>query len=239
MSPSLSIVIPCLNEGKNVATTYAEVVAALGQIRIDDYEILYIDDGSTDGTFAEIEKLSLRDPKVRAIRNEKNLGLGGSYKKGRELAGKEYYMLVTGDNAWPADGLADILKLIGQADLVIPYLSDMQDKGPARKFLSRGFVAFVNVLFGFNLKYYNGLVIHRLQDVRQIKIVTDSFAYQAETLVKALKRGRSYVQVGARTTARADGKSKALHLDNVVSVFLCMIGLRLKAFLYGAELYKH
>jgi dolichol-phosphate mannosyltransferase len=239
VKPSLSIVVPGLNESANIQATYGEMLTALRQVGIDDYEILFIDDCSADNTFEIMQRIAGKDPRVRPTRNETNLGLGGSYKKGVSLATKEFFMLVPGDNAWPAQGLAEALGHLGEKDIIIPYIVEAGDKGPIRKFLSRGFTTFVNLTFGLKVRYYNGIVIHRLANLRKITIVTDSFAYQAEALVKLLKMNFSYLEIGLNTVPRGDGKSKALKIPNLIRVATTVLALRWKFLLYGASFYKH
>jgi glycosyltransferase involved in cell wall biosynthesis len=239
MSSSLSIVVPALNEGKNIQSTYGEIKRALDLAHLRDYEIIFIDDFSRDNTFDEMNKVASADSQVRLVRNERNLGLGGSYKKAIGLARKEFFMLVPGDNAWPADGIAEILKQVGQKDIVIPYLAEAGDKGPIRKFLSKGFTTYVNVLFNLRVNYYNGIVVHRLENLRKVSINTDSFAYQAEALVKLLKTGHSYSECGLKTIPRSDGKSKALKIGNLVRVAVTILALRAKYLVYGKKFYKH
>ncbi len=239
MKPSLSIVVPALNEAKNIAATYTEIASALAMASVRDYEILFIDDHSEDGTLSEMQAVAAQDRSVRCFHNEVNLGLGGTYKKGVGLASKQYYMLVPGDNVWPADGLAEILNHLGKKDIIIPFIMVAGDKGPIRKFLSKGFTTLVNVLFGLRVSYYNGVVIHNLENLRKIKIVTNSFAYQAEALVKLLKMGFSYEECGLNTVPRSDGKSKALKIGNLVRVVATVFGLRWKLLIHGKELYRY
>lgn len=232
---SLSIIIPALNESKNIEFTHAEIVVAAEVAGLTDYEMLFIDDCSSDSTLQIMNEIGQRDKRARIFHNDHNLGLGGSYKRGIELATKTYYMLIPGDNAWPSDGLVEVLKMIGDTDIIIPYIVEAGDKGPIRKFLSRGFTVFVNTMFGLNVKYYNGIVVHKTENLRKLVIRTNSFAYQAEVLVKLLKNGASYIECGLNTVPRADGKSKALKISNLIRVWTAIMRLRWKYFVHGRE----
>lgn len=238
MEVFLSIVVPALNEGKNIVATYEELLQAVQNSPVKRFEILLIDDCSQDNTFKLMQELSVRDSRVRAIHNEKNLGLGGSYKRGIELARGTHYMLAPGDNAWPAAGLSEVIRLIGRADIVIPYIIEAGDKGPIRKFLSRGFTNLMNMLFGLKLHYYNGVVVHKIENLRKIKIEANCFAYQAEALVKLIKGGCSYVEIGLNTSPRPDGKSKAFRISNLVRVLKTVLRLRFTKFELQTEIPK-
>lgn len=236
---SLSIVIPALNEAKNIEHTHAEIVVAAEVAGLSDYEMLFIDDCSADSTFQIMQEIAGRDKRARIFRNDHNLGLGGSYKRGIELATKKYYMLIPGDNAWPSEGLVEVLKMIGDTDIIIPYIVEAGDKGPIRRFLSRGFTVFVNTMFCLKVKYYNGIVVHKTENLRKLVIRTNSFAYQAEVLVKLLKNGATYVECGLNTVPRADGKSKALKISNLIRVWTTIMLLRWKYLLHGRDFRTH
>jgi glycosyltransferase involved in cell wall biosynthesis len=239
VTKSLSIVVPALNEAQNIEFTYAEIVIAAEVAGLTDYEMLFIDDCSSDTTLQIMQDIAKRDKRVRVFHNERNLGLGGSYKRGIDLATKEYYMLIPGDNAWPAEGMCEVLSMIGGTDIIIPYIVEAGDKGPIRRFLSRGFTVFVNTMFGLHVHYYNGIVVHRTENLRKLVIRTNSFAYQAEVLVKLLKNGATYTECGLNTVPRSDGKSKALKISNLVRVWIAIVRLRWKFFIHGCEFRAH
>src|SRR5919107_2289226 len=69
--PELSVVVTVLNEERAVEELHRRTVAALDG---RPFEIVFVDDGSTDGTFAALERLHARDPRVRAVRLKRNFG---------------------------------------------------------------------------------------------------------------------------------------------------------------------
>jgi glycosyltransferase involved in cell wall biosynthesis len=200
-------------------------IAAAAETFSCDYEILIVDDGSTDGTARIADDLAKRHPRVRAVHNEHNLGLGGAYKRGIQSASKEYVMWVSGDNAETADNLVNIISHVGEADIVVPVLVAPKTRPWLRRFTSRAFTFVVNSLFGLKVHYYNGSVVHRCNLIRQVDIRTNSFAYQAESLVKLLKRGYTYVEV-PYTSATYDGVfSHAMRPKNLIAVFKALVVL--------------
>lgn len=216
--PDFSFVVPCYNEEANVAATVAEIVTAAGGAGLASYEIILVDDGSRDGTADAIRALAAARPQVQPVYNPRNLGLGGAYKVGVAAARGVRVMMIPGDNAHPAHGIVPILAAAGAADMVIPYVTNPEVRGPARRLASRGFVALMNGLFRLQVPYYNGLVVHRLDRLREIEIETDSFAYQAEAIAKLLKRGADYTTVGVEISAREHGGTKAFRISNLVNV---------------------
>jgi len=213
---SVSFIVPALNEEVNLRDTVDEIRRAA--VVLSDFEIVIVNDGSTDATGAIADDLASKDAKVRAVHNLKNAGLGGAYKSGLAAASKSYVIMIPGDNNHPADGIIPILACAGKADIVIPYVANPEVRGPMRRAISRLFVILVNLLFGLNVRYYNGLVLHRLDLLRQITIETNGFAYQAEALVKLLKRGASYHQIPVPVADHGDRNTRAFRIRNVIRV---------------------
>ena len=92
---TITLIVPALNEEGNVGPTVREIVAAV-EGDFDDYEILIFDDGSTDGTGAEADRIGAANPKVRVVHNPVNKGLGWNYRAGIEEARMHYVTLVGG-----------------------------------------------------------------------------------------------------------------------------------------------
>jgi Glycosyl transferase family 2 len=89
--PTFCFVIPCFNEGENVAATVGSVREALDER--GDYEIILVNDASTDHTLERMQALAALDPHIRVLDNPVNLGFGGSYKHGAKAATATYVMM--------------------------------------------------------------------------------------------------------------------------------------------------
>lgn len=221
---TLTVVVPAYNEEAHVADAVAEARKAVAG-RVDDWEIVVVDDGSADSTPTIVDRLAADDPRVRAVHNRPNRGLGGAYKAGVAAARCAHVMMVPGDNAHPAAGIVPIVERIGEADIVVPYVTNAHTRPFARRVVSRAYTTLLNLLFGLRVPYYNGLVVHRTDLLRAITIETDSFAYQAEALVKLLRGGASFVAVGVVIDEGPSHSSTAFRPRNVARV--CRTILRL------------
>ena len=100
----VSFVVPALNEGRAVEETVAEIAAA-AQPLLDRFEIVLVNDGSSDDTGAIMDALAADHAHITVLHNSTNLGLGGAFRRGVEGARLEFVMMIPGDNAHPADGL--------------------------------------------------------------------------------------------------------------------------------------
>ena len=217
VKPTLSVIIPALNEEANIAAAVDETLRAI-EGRFADHELLLFNDGSTDRTGAIMDQLAASNPRIRVTHNPQSRNLGGVFKQGGALARHEYLLMVPGDNENPGSALLAPFAAIGQADIVIPYTTNQQVRPFGRRVASRAYVILMNVLFRQRLKYYNGTVIHRTARLRTITIRTNSFSYQSEALIKMLRAGASFVEVGIEIQPCARRQSRAFRWRNIRDV---------------------
>ena len=216
-------VVPCFNEEDNVEATVGSVREAMGAR--DDYEIVLVNDASTDRTLERMLALAAADPHIRVLDNPANLGFGGSYKRGAKAATATYVMMLPGDDGFPGQSIAEIISHAGEADIIIPIVTNPGARSWFRAFASKGFTTLLNWTFWLNVGYYNGAVLQHNDLLRAIEIRTNSFAYQAEALVKLIARGATYTHCYVRIQDRAAGRSSALRLKNQVAVWKTILHL--------------
>lgn len=217
MGLSISIVIPALNEEAVVESVVRDIEKQVATF-FRDYEIILIDDGSSDKTGEIMDGLAKELPRIRAIHNRQNLGLGASYQRGVAEARCTYLMMLCGDGGMPAASLPPIFAAVGSADIVAPYVTNLKAiKSPVRYFTSRVYTNLLNLLFGQKVKYYNGLPVHRVDLLRQLRINSTGFAFQGEILTKLLRSGCSMTEVGV-AGAEMTRNSSALRLKGLVNI---------------------
>lgn len=217
MTQSFSVVVPALNEAANLAPTVEAILREFGRGG-GFLEVLVFDDASTDATGRIADDLERRDPRVRAFHNPGRLNIGGIYKAGLREARGERYLLIPGDNETRVDEIVRGAARAAPADLVVFFVTNTAVRGTARRLLSRLYVWAVNALFHTRFRYTNGTNIFRTEILRRIPITTDGFSYQTEAVVKAVRSGVDWVQVGVEIQVRAHGRSKAVSWQNLTSV---------------------
>ncbi len=217
--PSISIIVPCLNEEGNLKGTVESIKEALKAAdRFGGYEILIFNDGSTDGTMRVAAEIARSEKNVKVIDNPKNMGFGYNYTEGVRRASKDYTIMVPGDNEIPAEAITKIFSCVGAADIVVPFTANTEVRRFSRRVISRAFVGLINTLFGLDLVYYNGTCVIKSSLLKKCPLKTWGFAYMAAILVRLIRSGASYVEVGVDIKPRATGTSKAFAPKNVVSV---------------------
>lgn len=224
--PSISIIVPCFNEEGNLAGTIEAVKKALDEAkRFSEYEILVYNDCSTDGTGPLADSIAKKEKGVKVIHNPRNMGFGYNYTDGVRRASREYVMMVPGDNEIPAEAIKRVMAKAGEADVVIPFTANPEVRPLSRRLISRAFVLLINTLFGLNVTYYNGTCLVKSKLLKKVPLKTWGFAYMAAILVRLLKSGASYSEVGVDIAQRSSGKTKAFAMKNVVSVVKAILTL--------------
>lgn len=213
---SLSVVIPARNEEGNLKPCVETLLWALEGIT-DDYEIIVVNDGSTDGTGALAERLAGEHRGVRVVHNAPALGFARAYRHGAGLATKAHVALIPGDNEIQPASMRAIFEAVGTADIVVPVTANQASRPWLRRTLSRAFTGTVNLLFGFNLGYYQGPCIYPADVLRTLPVTTWGFAFLTEMLVRARAAGYRCVQVPMYLQPRGYGASRAVTVRNVAT----------------------
>lgn len=231
-SPSISVIVPAYNEEGNLKSTVESICSAARDF-FTDFEILIIDDGSSDKTYEIALDLS-NQSNILVHRHPRNLGLGRSFQTGVQLSKKLFVSMVPGDNAFGADTLRNLFRAVGTADIVCAYTENLHVRPWARRALSVNFVRLVNFLYGYRLRYYNGPAVFLSADAKNTPIDAHGFAYMAELIVRLLDQGRSAVEVGLFLQERLAGGSQALRIRNIINVVRTLVflfyDLRIKSF---------
>jgi glycosyltransferase involved in cell wall biosynthesis len=216
-SATISFIVPALNEEAAVKTVL-EGIHAKAVAHFHDFEIIAVNDGSTDSTGRIMDAFAAAHAKSRVIHNPRNLGLGRSFQRGLQEARFQYVMLLCGDGGLPPRSLPAIFDKIGSADLILPYMTNLRGiKSRSRYVVSRTYQTLLNLLFGFHIRYYNGLPVYRRSLLKAIRITSGGFGFQGEIVVKLLKSGCTYVEVGVEG-AEEKGRSFAFRPRNIISV---------------------
>jgi glycosyltransferase involved in cell wall biosynthesis len=214
----LTLFVACYNEEAGIVPTLETIVAAAGEAG-RSYDIVIIDDASTDQSVPKIQTFIAAHPevKIKLLVNHVNQGLGNNFAEAAFHGHGKYYRLVCGDNVESKEVLAGIFKRLGQADIILSY-HDSDCRGFSRKHISRLFTSLVNLLSGYKLKYYNGVPVTLRQDVMRWHSNCHGFGFQADLVTRLLDLGASFIEVPVRPQERESGASKALTFKNLCSV---------------------
>jgi glycosyltransferase involved in cell wall biosynthesis len=200
----LSVVVPVYNEQHTVRPLYDELVSALASS--GPWEVVFVDDGSTDASFAELTRLHERFGNVRVVRMRRNFGKSAALAAGFERARGEVIVTIDGDlQDEPLEIPTLLAKLDEGFDLVSGWKTDRQDSLPRRLFskVYNGTTAWVS---GVHLHDMNcGLKAYRAEVVRDIRLYGELHRYLP---VLAHQRGYRVAEVPVHHRRREHGKSR-------------------------------
>jgi glycosyltransferase involved in cell wall biosynthesis len=149
-----SIVVPIYNEQDNISELYRSITSAL-DVACREYEIILIDDGSTDGSFRELQKIAAEDTRVKVIRFRRNFGQTAAMSAGFDAAGGSVIIPMDGDlQNDPADIPRLIARIHDGFDVVSGWRRDRKDTFITRKVPSLLANAMISYLTGVHLHDY-------------------------------------------------------------------------------------
>ena len=221
----ISIVVPCYCEKKNIFATLNQIILSLKLVKIKNYEIIVIDDCSVDNSFELIKKKYKKNKKFKIFKNKKNLGFGGTIKKGIDLSNYNNSMFIPGDNSHPKSEIIKFLKNINKYDIFSTHYINNKDRLFARRLFTKLYTPLLNLIFVMNLPYYNGVSLYKNKIFKKIKINTNSHAWQVELWVKSKKiKNLKYKFIPTILNDRKKGAS-AFRFFNSIKVLITIIRL--------------
>ena len=206
MGPEISVVVPMRNESPNVAELHAGLSAVLDGFG-RPYEILVIDDGSTDDTFAKLAALQRRNPRLRVIRFRRNFGQTAAFAAGFARARGRYIVTFDGDlQNDPADIPAMIEKIAEGPDIVAGWRKERKDAFLNRRLPSMIANTVISFATGVKLHDYGcSLKVFRAEVVKSMKLYGEMHRFLPAI---AAEQGVDIVEHVVNHRKRIHGKSK-------------------------------
>jgi glycosyltransferase involved in cell wall biosynthesis len=220
MTYEVTFFVPCFNEQDNILSTLSTIQKAIQDFDFK-FEIMLVSDGSTDATISLAFGHDIKNLKNCAFElfdEKQNKGLGYRYIEAANKCRGRYFMLINGDNVETVEQIKSILNHKGQADSIVPFFGKNDSRSIFRRNLSLIFTMVINLISGNKLRYYNGAVLHKSQNLKQLNFSVSGYAYQCEILCELISRGISYVEIPVTNSDRQWGVSKAFRAANFVSV---------------------
>jgi glycosyltransferase involved in cell wall biosynthesis len=200
----ISVVVPVHDEERSVALLHGELAAALEPL--DEWEVVFVDDGSTDGTFAALTRLHAAHDDVRVVRLRRNFGKAAALQAGFEETAGDVVVTIDGDGQ---DDPAEIPRLLAKLDEGFDLVSGWKTRRRdpvTRRALSRIFNAVTGRLSGLRLHDLNcGLKAYRAEVVRGLRIYGELHRFIP---VLAHYRGFRVAELPVNHRPREHGRSR-------------------------------
>lgn len=227
MKQNVSFVLPMYNESENIEDSVRRLSSFAGET-CADYEIIVVDDASTDNSADIADRLAQRDKHIRSIRLKLNTKFGGALKEGLKAASKDIVLYTDSDLPAKEEDMRKALELIDGADIVTAYSLVIKDSSLKRIVMSRVYNFLVGFLFGLKIHDANsGLKIYKRKVLENLNLRSKSPFIDVEIFVEAIKRGFNIKQYGLIFDLRTRGSSTISRMDVVARTFWDMLAYKL------------
>lgn len=227
--PSFSFIVPALNEEKNLPAVLEEIAFVTQASGVLDYEVIVVDDGSTDGTADMVARLSPQYSNITLLRNETRKGVGKSFLSGTAIAQKDYCLIVPGDNEFDLSFFPGAVSALsaGGTDLVVTHVLNPWLRPYHRRAISFLYINAFNFLFRTDFRYTNGIAIYPSEWIRSMKLLSAGYTFQSEALLKAHKDGKRFAYAGMIVRPRVYGKSKMFSFGAMAEIMASLVRMKL------------
>ena len=205
----VSLVIPMYNEELNIEHAVAASRESL-QKYAGDYEIIIVDDASTDASPRIVARLAAEDSHVRVLRHEKNRKLGGTLRTGFAAATKDLVFYMDADIPFDPDVLGRAMRAmeLTDADMIAAYRHDRTMEGFKRGLYTLVYNGLIGVLFGWPHRDINfSFKLMKRCVLEAVELRSEGSLIDAELVVKAKNRGFTIQQIGIDYFPRTRGTS--------------------------------
>ena len=216
-SVSVSIIVPVYEDNDNsVIVNIGALVHKLNELGIEEYELIVFSSIKRYLTFPDY---LISNKKIIFVGLRRKLGVGSIFRKGIQIADKEYVGLIPPYNQVSLESLKGILAALKDRDIVVSYIKNPKVRSWHRIIASAVNTLIVNWLFGLKLKYYH-LSFYRTSLVKKVGITGDSHAAMIEAAVWMVKSGANIAQVPfIMIPHKFKSKSRAFGIGNITNIF--------------------
>jgi glycosyltransferase involved in cell wall biosynthesis len=205
--PTLSLILPAYNEAAVIAQAIAEAETALGQL-FEQFEILVVDDGSTDGTAQVVRSCLPRAPHTRLLRHPENRGYGAALRTGFEAAAADRIAFTDADCQFDLLDLGPMADAADRVPIVAGYRFARQDSA-RRIFYSRGYNLLARALLGTRVRDCDcALKVFRREALAKLLPESRGFFVNAEMLTRARLLQFAIEEMPVTHRPRLGGESK-------------------------------
>ena len=188
----ISFIIPALNESRFIEATINTINLSIKENKIKNFEIIIIDDGSTDDLEIKVKDLQLKFNNIVFAKNEKNMGMGYSIKKAINLIKYEKFMILPGGNDIDSNPIAASLKFYHTSDLVMQFPINLEDRTKPRNIVSKIYSLMYVIFFNINVNYINGASLFPTKQVKELKLNSNRHGIISEIITKLFRLDITY-----------------------------------------------
>lgn len=223
--PSLSLFFPAYNEAGNIARTITEAQLIAEEIS-DLYEIIIVNDGSTDETESIVKSLQKNNPRIRLISHEQNSGYGVSLRTGISQCQYKYIFFSDSDLQFNLTELSHFLPFISEYDVVIGYRAQRND--PALRILNaKVWNLLIKLMFKLHIKDINcAFKLFKSEVLQPIRLDSRGAMISAEILIKLTRKKVKLKEVPVTHKPRHSGSPTGAKLSVIYLAVKELVSLK-------------
>ena len=222
---SISVFFPCYNEQENITRTIEKSLMVLEKLDTD-FEIIVVDDGSSDDTWAIANEIAERDKRVKVVHHPRNLGYGAALQSGFEAATKDLVFYTDGDGQFDMDEMPPLLDLMDECDIVSGYRLNRQDSA-LRRFNGWCWTKLVCLTFGLKIRDIDcAFKLYKREIFDHLELSSTGALIDTEILTLATRKGYRITQKGVHHYPRMAGKQSGASPRVIIRAFKELFKLR-------------
>lgn len=215
---SISVFFPCYNEQDNVAGTVDQALAVLKKLHAD-FEVIIVDDGSSDATATIADELARQDSTVKVVHHPDNLGYGAALQSGFKAATKELVFYTDGDGQFDINEMPPLLPLTEKYDIVSCYRLNRRDP-LLRRINGWCWTKLVCLLFKMRIRDIDcAFKVYKREIFDNIELSSTGALIDAEILARAVRKGYRVTQKGVHHYPRKAGAQTGANLRVILRAF--------------------
>ena len=228
MIEGLSIVYPMYNEKDNIREAVSEALR-VGHEITSDFEVVIVNDCSTDGCDRIADELSSIYPEVKAVHHKQNRGLGGAIRSGFDAATKQWVLYIDGDLPIKMDDAKLAMPLTQEADIVIGWRKSRAES-MKREIMSKAYNRIIRTFFDLHVIDVNfAFKLCRKSFLDKILLTSEGSFIDAELLLEMKRVGARFAEIGLDYYPRVAGVSTLASNKVVIKILGEMLAYRLEA----------
>ncbi len=222
---SITVFFPCYNEQDNVRKVAEQALGVLEGLHAD-YEVIIVDDGSSDNTGPLADAVAAEHPRVRVIHHPRNLGYGAALQSGFRAATRPIVFYTDGDAQFDIAEMPPLLPLLEKYDIVSCYRLNRQDNF-VRRMNGWLWTRFTGVMFSLPLRDIDcAFKLYKRVIFDDIRMESTGALIDTEILARAARKGYTITQRGVHHYPRTAGRQTGANLRVVLRAFKELLKLR-------------
>ena len=217
-SLSISVFFPCDNEQDNLTRTIQRALDVLEKLNAD-FEIVIINDGSSDETGKIAGQIAGQNSKVKVVHHPINLGYGAALTSGFKAATKDLVFYTDGDGQFDISEMPPLLPLMDEYDIVTCYRLNRRDSA-VRKLNGWAWTKLVCLLFGLKVRDIDcAFKLYKTEIFDKIKLSSTGALIDTEILARATRKGYRLTQRGVHHYPRTAGEQTGADIRVIIRAF--------------------